>query len=207
MSAEHPALTGKVERLLTSSLLDKRATDRRSIHCTLLGIDEDRCQSLGKVPTVKEKTSFLITKPEIVSANLPGADEMVLNTRMWSGVSVEEMIKLATAYGLPGTKAVALQIAELIGANIVVSGISEFTSIVPTSLLKFPDCRLMVITRTVPCVSAGQQLATAFPGIDPSTFPDLALGIRGLVGMVYKGGDINLQDEVLVQRRGIELRY
>lgn len=156
---------------------------------------------------MKEKTSFLITKPEIVSANLPGADEKVLNTRMWSGVSIEEMMKLAIAYGLPGTEEVAMQIAELIGANIVVRGIPDFTSIVPTSVLKFPDCRLMVITRTVPCVSAGQKLAMAFPGIDPSKFPDLALGIRGLVGMVYKAGTIHLHDEVIVQRRGVELRY
>lgn len=201
-------LVGKVEQLTINPLSrDEMGEVRQQLRFSLEGLIEDRYYGIGRKIGVKEKSSFRLTKPEIEAANIPGQEEQVLNWRQWSAVSLEEMMKLAKAYGLPETREVALHLAQIIGANITVSGIENFTDIPPASLLAFPRCRLLVVTRTLPCEAAGKKIAHHYDGIDASRFPEIALGIRGQVGMVFKGGEIDLGAEVTVLKRGQELRW
>lgn len=193
-------IIGRVEKLYVDCRPDdKTGSARDEIQCILTGIVEDKHEgAIRDSSGVREREIFeRPKKPERAQ---------VINWRQWSAVSVEEMRLLAHKYGLPETDAVAFDLGRLVGANLIVSGIPHFTALPPTSLLVFPECSWITIAENLPCKGAGEQVEKVYSQAEAKFFAKLALGIRGLVGMVFEGGKVRVGDMIEVRRRGIELR-
>ena len=113
----------------------------------------------------------------------------IRNERQVSLVSTEDLRVLAAAMGLGEVR------AELLGANIVVSGLPDFSLLPPRTLLFFDGgVTLKVDGQNAPCRSAGKALAK---GASLSNADEVALQfvkaakrLRGLVAWVEKPGTI-----------------
>lgn len=118
----------------------------------------------------------------------------IANTRHLSIVSVEECAEIASALGLPELD------PALLGANLVTDGVEGLTQHPPGTRLQFPSGATVFITEpNAPCRHPGRRIAAAFG--DPSlelAFPKLAVGLRGVVGLVEREGAIAVGDSVKV---------
>jgi hypothetical protein len=118
----------------------------------------------------------------------------IANTRQVSIVSVEECALLAEVMKLleidPG----------LLGANIVLGDLSGLSQLPPGTRLQFPSGATIFVTEAnAPCRQPGRKLAAAQgdPAIE-FAFPKLAMGLRGVVGLVEREGDVAVGDGVKV---------
>ncbi len=117
----------------------------------------------------------------------------VMNWRHWSAVSIDELSIIAEKIGL--TKFDPIELASLLGANILISGIEKFTQITIGSLIVFPSgCTWKVESENYPCVTPGIEINRVYPNINAAHFPKLAWNLRGLVGTVFKAGEIKNGD-------------
>src|SRR4051812_3748979 len=118
----------------------------------------------------------------------------IANTRQVSIVSVEECALAAAALGVPSLD------PSLLGANLVVDGLDGLTQLAPGTRLQFPSGATIFITEpNPPCRQPGRKIAAAFG--DPAlefAFPKLAMGLRGVVGLVEREGAIVLGDVIKV---------
>jgi MOSC domain-containing protein YiiM len=110
----------------------------------------------------------------------------IANTRHVSIVSIEECALVAEAMGLPSLD------PGLLGANIVVGGLDGLTQLPPGTRLQFPSGATIFVTEpNPPCRQPGRKIAAAFG--DPAlefAFPQQAIGLRGIVGLVEREGPI-----------------
>ncbi len=197
--SEKVKLIGLVEALMVDSPPDDKISSfRDQIRCTLLGIEGDKhAGKFRDTSGVREREIFLRPKTEIRAK--------VMNWRQWSAVSVEEMLVLAEKYNLPKTFEIAKHLAQLVGANMLVSGIPKFTQLPPTSLLAFPECSWLLMSENLPCKGAGEQIEKYYPQARAAEFAKLAMGIRGVVGSVFEEGIIMVGQEFSVDRRPYRL--
>lgn len=116
----------------------------------------------------------------------------IANTRHVSVVSVEECALVAEALGLPDLD------PSLLGANLVSEGLEGLTQLPPGTRLQFPSGATIFVTEpNPPCRQPGRKIAAAFG--DPAlefAFPKLAMGLRGVVGLVEREGAIALGDVI-----------
>lgn len=118
----------------------------------------------------------------------------VANTRQLSLLSVEECAEVAIALDLPELS------PGLLGANLVVEGIDQFSALPPATRLQFPSGATVFITEeNGPCRQVGRKLAQAFER------PDLEFGFvaaarhrRGQLGIVEREGAISPGDPVKI---------
>ena len=119
------------------------------------------------------------------------------NSRQLSLVSVEELEETAQALGLSRLA------PEWMGANLVVSGLSSFTQLQPSTRLLFESGACVAIDGlNTPCVLTGGAVARACD--DPSLkhrYVKAAMGKRGLVGWVEAEGVIRRGESVTVVPR------
>ena len=122
------------------------------------------------------------------------------NERQWSGVSVEELAHITQCLDLtePLTPA-------LLGANLCVEGIPEFSLLPKGTSLVFPSgAVLMVEEYNPPCTDMGTRIVAKYstrsgqPLIDDSWLRP-ASGRRGVVGVINVPGEIRAGDEVEVR--------
>jgi hypothetical protein len=114
---------------------------------------------------------------------------VIRNERQVSLVSADELAAIARAMGVATIK------PEWLGANIVVSGIADFSMLPPRSLLFFEGgATLKVDGQNAPCKIAGRAVAD---GLGIAERDETALGfvkaakrLRGLVAFVEKPGKI-----------------
>lgn len=119
---------------------------------------------------------------------------IIRNWRQWSAVSVEELRSIAQNLGLAELD------ASLLAPNIVFSGIDALTAIPKGSAIWFASGAVLTVEgENAPCTLAGKQISKAFPQLLPSEFPKAARGLRGLVGVVYKSGVVQVGDEAVVR--------
>jgi MOSC domain-containing protein YiiM len=126
------------------------------------------------------------------------------NDRQLSALSVEELALIAEAMGIAHTA------PELVGANLVIAGIANFSRIAPGSHLaiggawggkgKFDgEVILKVEAYNRPCRGPGRKLAAAHGRADLEfAFPKAAAALRGLVLSVMTPGTIRTGDAVVV---------
>lgn len=123
------------------------------------------------------------------------------NIRQWSAISQEELNEVAKGMGIPAIE------HGLIGENLVISGIPDFTKLpVGTQFLfKSPSGEirstvLYSVGANNPCVIAGEAIQKAHPDKEnlASLFVKASYGKRGLVGFVLVGGIIKQGDKVYV---------
>ncbi len=114
----------------------------------------------------------------------------IRNTRQISLVSVEEMQIIAKKMEISDLK------PEWVGANLLISGIPDFTLIPPSSRLIFADgASLVVDMENEPCKYPGQVIDKHYPG-HGSSFAANAINLRGVTAWVEREGTITEGDEV-----------
>lgn len=111
--------------------------------------------------------------------------QMVRNWRQWSGLETSEMARVARNMGLDSFD------PAFLGPNVLFSGIEGFTQLPKGSTIWFPEDAVFYIEgENLPCIGPGEQIAKQHPEVNPSKFVKAAMGLRGLVGTVYRPGVI-----------------
>jgi MOSC domain-containing protein YiiM len=114
----------------------------------------------------------------------------IRNTRQISLVSIEELTTIASTMGIPKLE------PEWIGANLLVSGIPNFSKIPPSTRLIFESgASLVVDLENGPCKYPGEIIDHYHPGYG-SLFPKAAYGQRGITAWVEREGQITTGDTI-----------
>jgi MOSC domain-containing protein YiiM len=118
----------------------------------------------------------------------------IANTRQVSIVSVEESALIARALDLAALD------PGLLGANLVVEGIPGLTQLAPATRLQFPSGATIFVTESnPPCRQPGRKLADAHGRKDlEMAFVKQAAGLRGLVGLVEREGEVRAGDAIRI---------
>lgn len=123
----------------------------------------------------------------------------IQNCREFSAISIEELLKIGNAMGLPPIP------YGYLGENLVIAGIDRFTELPSGSLLffqgdKLRDAVLRVSEKNEPCEIPGKAIREYYRQFSPAVrFKDAANGKRGIVGTVFASGFIHQGDEVIVK--------
>jgi hypothetical protein len=116
----------------------------------------------------------------------------IRNTRQISIISVEDMAIVSDTMGIAKLE------PEWLGANLLVSGIPEFSMIPPSSRLIFESgASLVVDMENGPCQYPGKIIERYHPG-KGSLFAKAAFGRRGVTAWVECEGHINTGDAINV---------
>lgn len=111
----------------------------------------------------------------------------VRNWRQWSAVSVEELQKIAKTMGLECLDPC------LLSANLTFSGVENFTLLPRGTEIRFEGGAILTVEQeNAPCAGPGKEIATLFPGKQPYEFVKAAQHLRGLVGVVYRAGVVQV---------------
>jgi MOSC domain-containing protein YiiM len=114
----------------------------------------------------------------------------IRNTRQISIVSVEELAEIAATMGISKLE------PEWVGANLLVSGIPDFTKIPPSTRLIFAGgTSLVVDLENSPCEYPGEIIDRHHPG-KGNLFAKAAYGRRGVTAWVEREGNINTGDAI-----------
>lgn len=184
MSDELPALsfTARVEGVFVVETVAVESTPKPEIQLTYAGVVGDRHEGLTRPSGPREPWYARGTK--------------MRNERQLSMLSVEELAEVAATLNLPQLP------AEWIGANLVLSGIPDFSKLPPRTLLMFPSgATIRIDGDNGPCRISGRSIMEHHPDRKDVEFAFVkaALGKRGLVGWVEREGAIRLGDEVKVR--------
>lgn len=114
----------------------------------------------------------------------------IRNTRQVSIISTEELAIIADTMGIAELK------PEWLGANLVVSGIPDFSQIPPSTRMIFASgASLVVDLENSPCKYPGEIIDRHHPGFG-SLFAKAAVGRRGVTAWVEREGHINTGDSI-----------
>ena len=109
------------------------------------------------------------------------------NERQLSLVCPDELVRIAEGMGVSQVN------PRWIGANMVISGVPDFSMLPPRTLMFFENGATVKIDgQNAPCRLAGGAVAKRYPdrqGLDLE-FPKVAKRLRGLVGWVEKPGRV-----------------
>jgi len=122
--------------------------------------------------------------------------ETVFSWRSWTALSKEEMTETEALLGHLIPQGCLLE-------NIVVSGIPNFTKLLPTSRLVFPrretQAVLAIWEENSPCHVVGQRLADHYGNAELKKRLILeARDRRGVMGLVLSPGKVEVGDTILV---------
>jgi hypothetical protein len=119
----------------------------------------------------------------------------IRNERQVSLVSPDDLESIAVSMNVPVVK------PEWIGANLLISGIRDFTMLPPRTTLFFEGgVTIRIDGLNVPCRLSGRAIADHYPdreGLDLA-FVKTARYLRGLVGWVEKPGIVRAGETVKV---------
>jgi hypothetical protein len=114
----------------------------------------------------------------------------IRNTRQISIVSIEELAVIADTMGIAELQ------PEWLGANLVVSGIPDFSQIPPSTRMIFAGgASLVVDLENSPCKYPGEIIERHHPGFG-NLFANAAVGRRGVTAWVEREGHINTSDAI-----------
>ena len=114
----------------------------------------------------------------------------IRNTRQISIVSVEDLAVTAEKMGIESLQ------PEWLGANLLVSGIPDFSQIPPSTRMIFDGgAALVVDLENSPCKYPGEIIERHHPGFG-KLFASAALGRRGVTAWVERPGQINTGDSI-----------
>jgi len=173
------AIVGTVETLLVNGDADSglATTGIGSAKVNFDGIEGDCHSSLVREACVRTREQYAIGTP-------------IRNTRHFSILSVEDLAVIAAKMGVPHLK------PEWVGANLLLSGIPNFTQLPPSSRLIFSGgVSLVVDMENEPCKYPGEIIEMSFPG-KGHLFAYNARGLRGVTAWVEKEGRISQGDTV-----------
>ena len=114
----------------------------------------------------------------------------IRNTRQISLISAEDLTTIAKNMGVASLQ------PEWLGANLVISGIPNFTLLPPSSRLIFSQgTSLVVDMENEPCRYPGDVIEKHYPGYG-NLFVKSAINFRGVTAWVERGGSISEGDSV-----------
>ncbi|HEV8036757.1 MOSC domain-containing protein [Yoonia sp.] len=114
----------------------------------------------------------------------------IRNVRQLSVVSAEELAEIAADCGLETLD------PALIGASLVIKGITDFSHLPPSSRLQFADGSAIVVDmQNRPCHLPAKVINAEHPGAGDK-FKTAAKGKRGVTAWVEREGNIHLGDTV-----------
>ncbi len=188
-------ISGTVEALFISNRGEKISEFRPRLYTSLEGIEGDKHAGF-----VRDSSGS--REAEIFGRPKTEQRIRVANWRQWSAVSREEMNKLAEKLNIEQDDDTPAVLASLVGANILVRDIPNFSKLTPTSILVFPSGSLwMVIAENLPCIHPGHAIEAVYPKMKAAEFPKAALHIRGLVGNILLAGKVQIGDRFELRRR------
>jgi len=122
--------------------------------------------------------------------NLYPTGTEIRNVRQLSILSREELSEITAEIGLdemdPG----------LLGANLILEGIPDFTHVPPSARLQAPNGTTLTIDmENRPCVLPGREIEHQAPG-HGAAFKQAAKGRRGVTAWVERPGRLQLGDEL-----------
>ena len=139
-----------------------------------------------------ESHSGLVRQSCVRVRNLYAEGTEIRNTRQISILSVEDLAQIAENMGVTGLE------PEWVGANLLVSGIPNFTKIPPSTRLIFESgAALVVDMENSPCKYPGEIIDRHHPGMG-KLFAKAAYGLRGVTAWVEREGQINTGDSIRV---------
>ena len=114
----------------------------------------------------------------------------IRNVRQISVVSREELDLIAKDMGIEKVE------PELVGANLVLEGIPDFTLLPPSSRLQFPSGATITVDMVnLPCNFPAREIEKVFPG-KGKYFKASAVERRGITAWVEREGDISVGDDI-----------
>lgn len=114
----------------------------------------------------------------------------IRNTRQISIVSLEELAVIAEKMGVDSLQ------PEWLGANLLVSGIPNFSQIPPSTRMIFAGgAALVVDLENSPCRYPGEIIERHHPGFG-ERFAKAAMGRRGVTAWVERQGQIDTGDSI-----------
>ena len=117
-------------------------------------------------------------------------DTEIRNTRQISLISREELARIGAAIG------VADLAPELLGANIMLSGLPDFSHIPPSArLLADSGACLTIDVQNRPCILPGRDIEALYPG-KGKAFKAAAQGRRGVTAWVERPGRLRAGEKL-----------
>jgi len=117
------------------------------------------------------------------------------NSRHVSFVAEEELARIAANMGVPVIE------PEWIGANLVLGGAPNLSSLPPMTRISFPELTAIALEgENHPCVYPGKAIQSHYPDRPAigKQFPRAAYHLRGVVGWVERAGMIREGDIVRI---------
>jgi MOSC domain-containing protein YiiM len=172
-------LDARTEAILINSTPDEDLSSSRieSAAVSYAGIEGESHSGLVRASCVRVRHQY------------PQGTE-IRNTRQISIVSVEELAEIAAKMGIPRLQ------PEWLGANLLVSGIPNFSQIPPSTRMIFSGgASLVVDLENSPCKYPGEIIERHHPG-HGARFARAAVGRRGVTAWVEREGKINSGDSI-----------
>jgi hypothetical protein len=139
-----------------------------------------------------ESHSGLVRKACVRVRNMYTEGTEIRNTRQISILSLEELATIAGKMEVPNLE------PEWVGANLLLSGIPNFTKLPPSTRLIFEGGAALVIdVENSPCKYPGEIIERHHPG-SGARFAKSAVGLRGVTAWVEREGQINTGDSIRV---------
>jgi hypothetical protein len=173
--------SGKVEQLMSRPSRDTgfEKAPTGSLTLTLQGPADD-CHT-GETRLADSRTLPLYKR-----------DTVIRNVRQLTLLSVEELEETAERIGIPAID------PGWFGANIVVSGIPDFTLLPPSTRLQFPSGATIVVDmENYPCSQIAKVVERHHPGTQFKVV-DAAMHKRGVTAWVEREGEIKTGDAIKI---------
>ena len=174
-------MPGRVEKLLQRASRDKgfEKAETGEVRLTFAGPDGD-CHG-GETRASDSRTLQLYKR------NTP-----IRNVRQVTILSVEELEATAKALGIPAID------PGWFGANMVISGVPDFTLLLPSTRLQFPSGAVLVVDmENLPCKQIADVVAKHHPEVQFKVVP-AAMHKRGVTAWVEREGSVKEGDEMTV---------
>ncbi|MCP4391092.1 MAG: MOSC domain-containing protein [Gammaproteobacteria bacterium] len=179
MARQLKKLDARTELILVNSTPDKDLSSSRipSVEVSYRGLQGESHSGLVRSSCVRVRHQY------------PQGTE-IRNTRQISIVSSEELAIIADGMGIAELK------PEWLGANLLVSGIPDFSRIPPSTRMIFAGgASLVVDLENSPCKYPGEVIERHHPGFG-NLFVNAAVGRRGVTAWVEREGQINTGDSI-----------
>ena len=179
MARHLKSLDARVQAILLNSTPDEDLSTSRidSVAASYEGLEGESHSGLVRASCVRVRHQY------------PQGTE-IRNTRQISIVSVEELALIAATMGIDGLQ------PEWLGANLLVSGIPNFSQIPPSTRMIFDGgASLVVDLENSPCKYPGEIIERHHPGFG-NRFARAAVGKRGVTAWVEREGQISCDDSI-----------